>query len=133
MEISENRLSYENSQRLQTRQNQINSDLMYYVEEGFRESKEQLRSEVNKKLFEMAESSKISLYDLCFQVVPRMRAIQPRIENYEDLRMSQFKAEYELVLEPLVLDFEKGPDYWQVKYNKLKAKIRELIDKVDEL
>ena len=126
------KLSYKNSQRLLTRQHQIADDLKYYIEKGFRESEEELRSEVNKKLFEMAESSKISLYDLCFKVVPRMKAIQPTIENLEDLKASQFKCEYALELEPLELQLDKGPDYWEVKYRKLKANIEKLLKNADK-
>lgn len=126
------KLSYKNSQRLLTRQHQIADDLKYYIEKGFRESEEELRSEVNKKLFEMAESSKISLYDLCFKVVPRMKAIQPTIENLEDLKASQFKCEYALELEPLELQLDKGPDYWEVKYRKLKADIEKLLKNADK-
>ena len=126
------KLSYKNSQRLLTRQHQIADDLKYYIEKGFRESEEELRSEVNKKLFEMAESSKISLYDLCFKVVPRMKAIQPTIENLEDLNASQFKCEYALELEPLELQLDKGPDYWEVKYRKLKADIEKLLKNADK-
>ena len=126
------KLSFENTQRILTRQRQIASDLMYYIDVGFRESEKQMREEVNKKLYELAEKTNISLYDLCFQVVPRMRAIEPRIENMEELKASQFKAEYEMVLEPMPLQFEKGPDYWEAKYRKLKAKIQELIEDADK-
>lgn len=126
------KVSYENSQRIISRRNQIESDLEYYINKGFRETKEQLRSELNKALYEMAEESKISLYDLCFNVVPRMKAIQPTIENLEDLKASQFKCEYALELEPLELQLDKGPDYWEVKYRKLKADIEKLLKNADK-
>ena len=117
------KVSYENSQRIISRRNQIESDLEYYISKGFRETKEQLRSELNKVLYETAEASKISLYDLCFKVVPRMKAIQPTIEHLE---------EYALELEPLVLQLDKGPDYWEVKYRKLKADIEKLLKNADK-
>ena len=126
------KVSYENSQRIISRRNQIESDLEYYISKGFRETKEQLRSELNKVLYETAEASKISLYDLCFKVVPRMKAIQPTIEHLEDLKASQFKCEYALELEPLVLQLDKGPDYWEVKYRKLKADIEKLLKNADK-
>ena len=123
--------SFNDTQRLLARKHQIADDMMYYIEKGFRESEEQLRSEVNRKLYEMAESAKMSLWDLCFQVVPRMRAVDPKTKDSKDLEALRFESEYEVVLEPLPLEFEKGPDYWEFKYNRLKASIKKLIEDAD--
>jgi hypothetical protein len=36
--------------------------------------------------------------------------------------------DYVLELVPLEIDWEHGPDYWEVKYRKLKDAMRKLIE-----
>lgn len=63
-------ISAANGEKMLARQKQIASDLAYYMERGFAESKKEMTSKCNKALYDLAEKRGISLWDLCFSVVP---------------------------------------------------------------
>lgn len=120
-------MSAANGERMLARQNQIASDLAYYVEHGLAESKKEMTSKCNKALYDLAENLGISLWDLCFSVVPRWKQTENRVDVSDPLNMT-LNAEYQLELVPLKIDFEHSPDYWEMKYRRLERKIKELIN-----
>lgn len=124
-------MSAANGERMKARQNQIASDLAYYVDRGFAKSREEMTTICNMTLYNLAQSRGISLWDLCFRVVPRWKPTESRVDE-SDPRNITLNAEYQLELVPLEIDFEHGPDYWEMKYRKLKLKIKELIDEGKE-
>lgn len=122
------KMSATNGNKMLTRQNQIASDLAYYVERGFAKSEHEMRSKCNKALYDLAEKTGKSLWDLCFSFVPRW------VEQNQSTDMSKPDAvvmniDYVLELVPLEIDWEHGPDYWEVKYKKLKSDIEKLLNK----
>lgn len=119
-------MSATNGERMLARQKRIASDLAYYVERGFAESKKEMTSKCNKALYDLAEKRGISLWDLCFSVVPRWNEVESDVDTSDPLNIT-FNADYRLDLVPLEIDFEHGPDYWEVKYRQLKSKIEKLI------
>ena len=124
-------ISAANGNKMLARQNQIASDLEYYVERGFAESEKEMTSKCNKALYDLAEKRGISLWDLCFSVVPRWNQVESDVDMSDPLNIT-FNADYRLDLVPLQIDFEHGPDYWEMKYRQLKSKIEKLIsDKED--
>ena len=85
----------------------------------------------NMTLYNLAQSRGISLWDLCFSVVPRWKPTESSV-NVSDPQNMTINTEYQLELVPLEIDFEHGPDYWEMKYRRLKLKIKELIDEGKE-
>ena len=124
-------MSAANGEKMLTRQKQIASDLAYYVERGFAESKKEMTSKCNKALYDLAEERGISLWDLCFSVVPRWNQIETDVDMSEPLNMT-LNADYRLDLVPLEIDFEHGPGYWEMKYRQLKSKIEKLISEKED-
>ena len=122
-------MSAANGEKMLARQRKIQNDLENYIEQGYAQSKEEMNHLCNKALYDMAEQRGMSLWDLCFSVVPQWLpagiACFPPRQDGDKLTVD---AEYELKLVPLTIDFEHGPDYWETKYNELKDKVRKLID-----
>ena len=119
------KLSFENSKRLLDRGLKIHDMMTEMIMRGVRESEDELRKEVNKHLYELAEKRGISLWDLCFHVVPKTNV---RL----DQESTNYSVVYDITLEPLEFEFEKGPGYWKGKYFALKEKMRSLIDSKDD-
>lgn len=124
-------MSAANGEKMLTRQNQIASDLAYYVKRGFAESKKEMTSKCNKALYNLAEERGISLWDLCFSVVPRWNPIESNVDTSDPLNMT-YNVDYRLDLVPLEIDFEHGPGYWEMKYRQLKSKIEKLINEQED-
>lgn len=131
------KLSFENTKRLLDRDLKVQHMLNDMVMEGIRESDKILRSEVNKTLYDLAEKRGVSLWDLCFHVVPRVKTDTPTfadVTKYADVTNFQpsCTVKYGIVLEPLEFEFEKGPGYWKGKYYALKDKMRSVLDSKDD-
>lgn len=124
-------MSAADGEKMLARQNQIASDLEYYMERGFAESKKEMTSKCNKALYDMAEKRGINLWDLCFSVVPRWSPIESNVDTSDPLNPT-FNVDYRLDLVPLEIDFEHGPDYWEMKYHQLKSKIEKLINEQED-
>ena len=124
-------MSEANGEKMLARQNQIASDLAYYVDRGFAESKKAMTSKCNKALYDLAEKRGISLWELCFSVVPRWNPIESNVDTSDPLNMT-FNADYRLDLVPLEIDFEHGPGYWEMKYRQLKSMIEKLISEKED-
>ena len=124
-------MSAANGKKMLARQDQIASDLAYYVERGFAGSKKEMTSKCNKALYDLAEKRGISLWELCFSVVPRWNQVESDVDTSDPLNIT-FNADYRLDLVPLEIDFEHGPDYWEDKYFKLKEQMQKLVDDKDD-
>ena len=122
-------LSFENTKRLMKAKEQINSFIEQSVVDGIWPSAEEANRAFNKALYEEADKLGVSLWDYCFRVRPAVR-IKPVSWPISSYSFNQIKetTDYEIVLEPLELEFEKGSGYWKGKYYALKRKMRELID-----
>lgn len=121
-------MSAANGEKMLARQNQIASDLEYYMKLGFAEK--DMTSKCNKALYDLAEKRGISLWDLCFSVVPRWSKVDADVDMSDPLNIT-YNADYRLDLVPLEIDFEHGQDYWESKYRQLKSKIEKLISEED--
>ncbi len=105
-------MSEANGNKILARQNQISNDMADYLHRGLAESKNEMTSKCNKALYELAEARNISLWNLCFSVVPRWKEVESGVNMSDPMNMT-LNAEYRLELVPLEIDFEHGPDYWE--------------------
>ena len=83
------------------------------------ESREAARKEINKLLYETAEKTGCSLYDLCFRVVPG-------VEFDADYPPNTYRMK--IKLEPIDFHLDQGPGYWKKKYYNLKRQMQEIIN-----
>ncbi len=82
---------------------------------------------VNDVLYELAKKSGRSLYDICFTTEP---VIGPAEFDYSRFKETgECNCAYNIILKPIMFDFEHDGGYWKNKYFELKKQMRELIDK----
>jgi len=120
-------MSAANGEKMLVRKDQIASDLEYYVERGFAESEKEMTSKCNKALYDLAEKRGISLWNLCFSVVPRWNQVESDVDMSDPLNIT-LNADYRLDLVPLEIDWEHGPSYWEKKYRDLKERVAGLLE-----
>ena len=118
-------MSATNGHKIMARKERIRHDLQNYLERGMVDSEKEMFHICNKALYELAEQQGKSLWDLCFQVVPRWEPVEDDIINNAQIS-------YALKLIPLLIDFEHGPEYWEMKYRRLKEAIQKLIDEKED-
>lgn len=93
---------------------------------GYRKSREKVISEVNRKIFELAESKGVSVYDICFNYMPIEKFFGVKKDDSNNSLKYTIQADIELV--PIHFEFEKGGGYWKDKYFRLKENLQKIID-----
>jgi hypothetical protein len=97
---------------------------------GYRESREKVISEVNRQIFELAESKGVSVYDICFNYMPREKFFGVKKEDSNNTLRYTVQSDIDLV--PIHFEFEKGGGYWKDKYFRLKENLQKIIDNKNE-
>lgn len=120
-------LSAINGNKLLERQQRIASEMEHIISQGFSRSEKELTRSCNKILYDMAEARDISLWELCFSVVPRWVPVNNRIDTSDPQNLI-CNTDYELKMIPMEIDWERGHGYWEKKYRQLKSKIEKLIN-----
>jgi hypothetical protein len=127
-------ISFENSRRIRERASKVFANITNATEKVcereniefyssiWEEVLKKQYSELNKRIFDMAEMNGMSVYDICFTFMPCFSEPQMIHEG------ETFRIEQEIKLEPIPFELEKGPGYWKGKYYRLKKKLQELID-----
>lgn len=87
--------------------------------------------DVNKAVYEQAEKSGMSIWDICFHFIPEFDYSDFKIDN-SDPRIVRYISKGNVRLIPVEFELSKGPDYWEEKYRQLKSRMRELLDKDKE-
>ena len=132
------KLSYENSRRIKERASEVfigirnaaerlceRQHINPYDDIG-KEVQRHLYSQLNKKVYDLAEAQGVSIFDVTLQFMPRFS--EPIIiNNGEHIRFEQV-----IDLIPIPLELEKGPGYWKGKYYRLKERLQELINNKDD-
>jgi len=119
-------LSFANTQQLLAAKKWIDDFLDNAVYHGVVADIKEATKIANAYLYEIAERDGISLWDLCYQVAPDIQRVMRKDEN------GDFSFGLIVNFIPLKLEFEKGPDYWEAKYNQLKEKMQAIIDGKEE-
>ena len=125
------KLSFDDTLRLMDRKRQVHDRLEKLVFDNVFDSIKEANDKVNKAVYEMAERNGCSIWDICFSFVPEYSFVEPqlKIEGRDDFFI---RAEGFVKLVPLELELTKGPDYWEAKYNQLKAEMQAVIDGKEE-
>lgn len=118
--------SYENSKRVLNLSLKMHDIINDIYMRGYRESLEKVTSEVNRKIFELAESRCVSVYDICFNYMPREKFFEVKKEDSNNSLKYTIQADIDLV--PIHFEFEKGGGYWKDKYYRLKEKLKKIVD-----
>jgi len=129
-------ISFENMKRMEARRAKVDETLLQSAEmltmhaaneQLISEIMRQQRSHLNKQVYELAERQGVSIYDICLQYMPQMS--EPQFSHGDDGTVTY---EQDIRLVPMPFEPDKGPDYWQNKYCRLKERMQELInDKED--
>lgn len=119
-------LSFENTRRLCERRTKINGILNDALDRMIYESREREIKAINKMLNEAADKTGMSLFDVCFNFVPHISYGDMEFSN-DASHKATITGKVELI--PMMLEFQKGPDYWERKFLRLATKVLELIEK----
>ena len=79
-------------------------------------------------LYNMAQCRGVSLWKLCFEVMPQWEASEPKIDTMQQDGNITMNIDYDLHLVPIVIDWEHGPSYWEKKYRDLKERVAGLLE-----
>lgn len=121
------KLSFENAHRLIEQGIKINDIIRESVFREIYENESKAIQDVNKAVYEMAQKQGISIWDVCFHFIPEFR--YPEVDmDYFDPRNVTYTAKTVIDLVPVEFELEKGPDYWEEKYSKLKLKMQAVLD-----
>lgn len=94
-------------------------------------TRDEATKQVNKLVYDMAEQSGKSIYDICLSTIPDYEFVN-KLEPGDEGRPMRYIGEMRVVLRPLEFDFDKNGSYWKRKYFRLKEKMQELIDNKED-
>lgn len=126
----------ENGIKMLELQSRIESELHRYLRHHAEKQETELISRANTVLFDLAQSRGVSLWKLCFEMVPQWEGSEPRLDSYRvhttDDRDFMLEIDYELYLVPIMIDWEHGPSFWEKKYRELKEKVAGMLNEDEE-
>ena len=117
-------LSYPDSKKLLEEYCKKNEAIRMIANELYESNMAQTTEAVNKLLVESAERMGVSLYDICFHTIPELGA--PRWSD--DMKA----CTQEISLVPVEFDLTHDGGYWKQKYFRLKERMMELINNIEE-
>ena len=127
--IEEYEFSFQNTKLLNKRSLDAFNGIKKIFDAHLTESYEQAVKAVNKMVYEKADETGTSIFDICFSFLPDVNIEYPTMKEWQD-GITEIKTVMRLV--PIKFEYEKGPGYWKGKYYKLKEKMQELLDSKEE-
>lgn len=118
----------ENGQKMLQLEERINGELQTYLRHHADKQKAELICRANMTLYNMAQCRGISLWDLCFEVMPQWEASELKIDTMQQGGNVTMNIDYDLHLVPIVIDWEHGSGYWEKKYRDLKERVAGLLE-----
>lgn len=125
------KVDYLNSKKLISRSVEISRKIEDIVHYQICKTSDEATKQVNKLVYELAEKSGKSIYDICLSTIPDYQYVN-KFEPGDGVHPAKSLVEMRVVLKPLEFDFEKGGGYWKKKYFRLKEKMQELIDNKED-
>ena len=108
-------------------------ELMKYLRHHADVQEKELALRANKVLYDLAQSRCVSLWKLCFSVLPRWETSEPDLDvGWKETGDFTMNIDYDLRLIPVVIDWEHVEGYWEKRYNALKEKTERLIKLIEE-
>ena len=118
----------ENGRKMLQLEERINGELRTYLQHHAEEQEAELICRANMTLYNMAQSRGISLWKLCFEVMPQWEASETKIDTMQQVGNVTTDIDYDLRLVPIVIDWKHGPSYWEKKYRDLKEHLAGLLE-----
>lgn len=122
-------MSPENGKKMLKLQERLEGELKEYLIHHADKQEADLICRANTTLYNLAQSRGISLWKLCFEVMPHYEVSESKVagnQQGDDIIFTQ-DIDYDLHLVPIVIDWEHGPSYWEKKYRDLKERVKELL------
>lgn len=112
------------------RRDKIN-DIMRLLADDMDKTFDEVRRQTNKLVYEFAEKSGMSIYDVCFTTVPDVKYIEPQHSYcFDDKRYLMESAKnamtIDITLKPWV--YKEDAEFWRDKYLALKEELKKLIE-----
>ena len=124
------KLSYPDSVRILDEVAQRNRAIDDVFERGMFETREAAKDAVNDMLYETAQKTGMSLYDLCFRTVPQVSYRYSGTNKTSDSTEATIQSQITLI--PVEFDLTHDGGYWKRKYYDLKRKMQDLINSKDD-
>lgn len=124
-------LDYEMSNKILARSMEIHDTISDIIHRNICETREEANKRLNKLVYDMAEESGKSIYDICFNTVPDYEYVN-KLEPSDGVYPARHIGEMRVIIRPLEFDFTRNGSYWKKKYFRLKEKMQELIDNKDD-
>lgn len=118
----------ENGQKMLQLEERINGELQTYLRHHADKQEAELICRTNMTLYNMAQCRGVSLWKLCFEVMPQWEASEPKVGTMQQDGNITMNIDYDLHLVPIVIDWEHGPSYWEKKYRDLKERVAGLLE-----
>lgn len=124
-------LDYELSQKILARSMEIDAKVCDIINRNICKTREEANKRLNKLVYDMAEESGKSVYDICFNTVPDYEYVN-KLAPSEGAFPARYIGEMRVKLRPLEFDFTRNGSHWKKKYFRLKEKMQELINNKDD-
>ena len=121
-------MSPENGRKMLELEERVNGELNTYLRHHMDKQKADLICRANLILYNMAQCRGVSLWKLCFEVMPQWEASESKIDTMQQDGNVTMNIDYDLHLVPIVIDWEHGPSYWEKKYRDMKERVAGLLE-----
>ena len=129
-------MSPENGNKMLGLEERVNGVLETYLRNHVDKQEADLIARANMTLYNLAQSRGISLWKLCFEVMPQWESQEVKLNTMQQDASEtinfNFDIDYELRLVPIVIDWEHGPGYWEKKYRDLRARVAGLLKDTEQ-
>lgn len=125
-------MSLTNGNKMLELAERVDGELQTYLRHHADKQEAELICRTNMTLYNLAQSRGISLWELCFEVMPKWEAIEPKLDTNLQDGKTTLKIDYDLHLIPIVIDWEQGPSYWEKKYHDLKERVAGIINEKED-
>ena len=123
----------ENGNKMLELEERVNGVLKTYLQNHVDKQEADLIARANMTLYNLAQSRGISLWKLCFEVMPQWESQGAKLNTMQqDAGETIFDIDYELRLVPIVIDWEHGPGYWEKKYRDLRERVAGLLKDTEQ-
>lgn len=122
----------ENGIKMLQLEERINGELQTYLLHHVDKQEAELICRANMTLYNLAQSRGISLWKLCFEVMPQWESTESKLDTTTQDGTMTLNIDYDLHLVPIVIDWEHGPSYWEKKYRDLKEQVAGVLEDKEE-